>query len=373
VSGFSRTSSEEDVVSGFSRTSSEDFSRTVDPGRTPNADRHFLIVRLGSLGDVIHGIPAAAALRCTYPNARIDWLVDPLYVEFLNLVECIDRRVPFDPRALMRGGISAWAVVRELRRTKYDAVIDLQGLLKSAFLSRLVHAHQTIGFPRTHLREPLARLFYTEAPDPGAASHVIDKNLALVAALGVADRTVRFPIAIPRTPTVTLARERIGAAEYALINPGAAWPNKRWPPDRFGAVAAAIHRDFGLRSLVLWGPGEESLADAVAAASGGTAEAAPPTTIVDLVGLARGARLMVSGDTGPLHIAAAVGTPLVALFGPTFPERNGPWSSRDLVVSRVSQCSCKYERRCRKAVPCIDDIGVSEVRDAIGRRLVPHG
>jgi heptosyltransferase-1 len=365
VSAFSRTPGEEHVTS--------DFSRTSDTGRTPNAARHFLIVRLGSLGDVIHGIPAAAALRCTYPNARIDWLVDPLYVEFLNLVECIDRRVPFDPRDLMRGGISAWAVVRELRLTKYDAVIDLQGLLKSAFLSRLVHAHQTIGFPRTHLREPLARLFYTEAPDPGAARHVIDKNLALVAALGVADRTVRFPIAIPRTPSVTLARERIGAAEYALINPGAAWPNKRWPPDRFGAVAAAIHRDFGLRSLVLWGPGEESLADAVAAASGGTAEAAPPTTITDLVGLARGAKLMVSGDTGPLHIAGAVGTPIVALFGPTLPERNGPWSPRDLVVSRVSQCSCRYERRCRKAVPCIDDIGVSEVCDAIRRRLVAHG
>jgi heptosyltransferase-1 len=365
VPGVSRAPGDEQAESGF--------TRTAIAGRTPNADRHFLIVRLGSLGDVIHGIPAAAALRCAYPHARVDWLVDPRYEELLNLVECIDRRVPFDPRDLLRGGARAWGTLRELRRTKYDAIIDLQGLLKSAVLSRVVHARQTIGFPRSHLREPLAQLFYTHAPDPGPATHVIDKNLALVAELGVVDRTVRFPIAIPRTPTVALARERVKGAEYALINPGAAWPNKRWPPERFGAVAAAIHRDFGLRSLVVWGPGESSLADAVVAASGRAAEPAPPTTITDLVGLARAARLMVSGDTGPLHIAGAVGTPIVALFGPTFPERNGPWSPRDVVLSRVSQCSCRYERRCRNAAACIDDITVSEVCDAVARRLVAHG
>ena len=338
--------------------------------RTPSVDHHFLIVRLGSLGDVIHGIPAAAALRRTYPRARIDWLVDPRYMELLELVECIDLRIPFDPRDLIGSG-AARGVVRELRHTKYDAVVDLQGLLKSAVLSRLIRARQTVGFPRRHLREPLARLFYTDTPDPGAGRHVIEKNLALVGALGVEDRRIRFPIAIPRTPTVALARERIANAEYALLNPGAAWPNKRWPPERFGAVAAFLQRDFGLRSLVLWGPGEESLATAVVDSSGGAADAAPPTTISDLVGLARTARLMVSGDTGPLHIAGAVGTPLVALFGPTLPERNGPWAARDVVVSRVAQCSCSYERRCRKPVPCIDDIGVDEVYDAIRRRFFP--
>ncbi|MGH9255889.1 MAG: lipopolysaccharide heptosyltransferase I [Vicinamibacterales bacterium] len=333
----------------------------------------FLIIRLGSLGDVIHGIPAAAALRRTHPHARIDWVVDPRYLELLHLVECVDDRVPFDPRHLMRGRASAWATVRELRRSRYDAVIDLQGLLKSAILSRLVGARRTIGFPRRHLREPIARLFYTDAPDPGAAQHVIDKNLALVGALGVADRTVRFPVSIPRTPAVALAKERMGGGEYAMVNPGAAWPNKRWPPDRFGAIAASIRRDFGLRSLVLWGPGEESLANAIVATSQGAAVAAPQTTIADLVGIARAARVMVSGDTGPLHVACAVGTPVVALFGPTFPERNGPWSPRDVVVSRVAQCSCYYERRCRKDVACINDISIDEVRDAVRRCLIAHG
>ena len=333
----------------------------------------FLIVRLGSLGDVVHGIPAAAALRRRYPDARIDWLVDPRYVELLDLVGGIDDRIGFDPRGLTRGRARAWATVRNLRRAHYDAVIDLQGLLKSAVLARIVGARQTIGLPRPHLREPLARLFYTETPDPGAAAHVIQKGLALLAPLGVVDRAVQFPITIPRTATVAAAAERAGGGEYALINPGAAWPNKRWPPDRFGAVAAALRQGLGLRSLVLWGPGEDALAAAVVAASQGAAETAPKTTVGDIVGIARAARVMISGDTGPLHIGAAVGTPIVALFGPTLAERNGPWSPRDLVLSRVAQCACVYERRCRKAVPCIDDISVDEVVDAVRRRVVVHG
>jgi len=138
-------------------------------------------------------------------------------------------------------------------------------------------------------------------------------------------------------------------------------------------VASAIARDFGWRSLVLWGPGEQAIAHAVAEASGGAAEASPPTTLTDLVGIARGARLMISGDTGPLHIGAAVNTPIVALFGPTRPERNGPWSLSDVTVSRVQSCSCQYQRTCRKAERCIDDIAVAEVMSAVHRRMSERG
>lgn len=333
----------------------------------------FLIVRLGSLGDVIHAIPVAAALRNRFPQAHIDWMVDPRYEALLDLVECVDRSVLVNPRELARGGSQLLATLGSLRGSHYDAVIDLQGLLKSAILARLVRARRTIGFPRQHLREGLARLFYTDAPDPGTAAHVIDKNLALLEPLDVPDRRVHFPVSIPHTPAVEAVAARFAPGGYAILNPGAAWPNKRWPPDRFGSVAALIHQELGLRSLVLWGPGEQPLASAVAAASQGAAEAAPPTTIPDIVGIARGAQLMVSGDTGPLHLAGAVGTPIVALFGPTRPERNGPWTARDMTVSRVAQCVCLYERRCRRPVPCIDDIGVSEVMAAVRRRLSTHG
>ncbi|MBI4264512.1 MAG: glycosyltransferase family 9 protein [Acidobacteria bacterium] len=329
----------------------------------------FLIVRLGSLGDVVHAIPAAAALRRRFPQAHIDWLVEPQYVDLLDLVECLDRRVPIDPRELSRDGVRLLSTLRDLRRPRYDAVIDLQGLMKSALLARLVGATRTIGFPRAHLREPLARIFYTDAPDPGGAAHIIDRNLALLGPLGVTDRRVHFPIRSPHTPAVTAVASRFASGAYAVLNPGAAWPNKRWAPERFGRVASAMHRELGLRSIVLWGPGEQPLAAAVAAASEGAAEPAPPTTIVDVVGIARGARVMLSGDTGPLHVAAAVGTPIVALFGPTRSERNGPWAARDITVSRTSRCACLYERRCRRAAPCIDEIGVDDVIAAVRTRV----
>ncbi len=333
-----------------------------------------LIVRLGSLGDIVHGIPVAAALRNRYPHAHIDWMVDARYVELLDLVQCLDRRIPVDPRDASRASKRSgfFRTLRELRRTRYDACIDLQGLLKSAILARAAGARRTIGLPRQHLREPLAGLFYTDTPDPGSAPHVIDKGLALLAPLDVEDRRVHFPISIPRTPALESVIARFARGAYVVVNPGAAWPNKRWPAERFGAVAAAIQCDFGLRSVVLWGPGEQSLAASVVSASAGAAEMAPPTTIPDLIGIARHGRLMLSGDTGPLHIAGAVGTPIVALFGPTQPERNGPWSPDDITVSRVSQCACVYERRCRKARPCIDDIAIEEVMSAVHRRLKAH-
>jgi lipopolysaccharide heptosyltransferase I len=331
----------------------------------------FLIVRLGSLGDVVHGIPVAAALRHEYPTSRIDWLVDPRYVELLNLVVGLDRRIGVDPHAIKRGPARRRfrQTVRELRDTGYDAAIDLQGLLKSAMLARSVRAHQTIGFPRRHLREPLARLFYTDAPDPGLATHVIYKNLALLAPLHVTDLRVRFPLEIPRTATTTQIIHRFERRDYALVNPGAAWPNKRWPPAKFGAVAAGIEREFGWRSLVLWGPGEQELAHEVAAQSGGAAEISPPTTITDLVGLARGARLMISGDTGPLHLAAAAKTPIVSLFGPTDSRRNGSWASNDVSVSEFHHCICHYKRECSRATRCLDDISVDDVTRAVAMRL----
>jgi len=330
----------------------------------------FLLVRLGSLGDVIHAIPSAAALRARYPDAQIDWLVDPRYVPVLQLVEGLNDAIPVDPR---RSVAALPGTIRRLRRARYDAAVDLQGLLKSAVLARAAGARRVIGFPREHLRETASRFFYDEMPDPGAEAHVIRKNLALIGALGVEDRRIAFPLKLWRTVTGDTAVAGFGPEGYALINPGAAWPNKRWPPQRFGALAAEIRERIGVRSLVLWGPGEEGVASLVVSSSRGAAELSPRTNIVDIFAIARRAKLMVSGDTGPLHIAAAVGTPVVALFGPTFSERNGPWSSDDITISRAARCCCHYERKCRLPQPCINDIAVDEVVSAAESRVAARG
>ena len=338
--------------------------------------QRFLIVRLGALGDIVHAIPVAAAIRRAVPSARIDWLVSAKHREILDLVPVIDRRLALDDRGGSHGGASLIAAIRELRRGQYDVALDLQGLLKSAALTRCSGASRVVGFSSTYARESLARWFYTDAHDagrggiyhPGETRHVVEINLGLLERIGIPAGRPEFPIDDVDSPRARRAAHLAGG-RYALLNPGAAWPNKRWPPERFGALAAALRDRHGLRSVVLWGPGEEPLARDTVAASSSAAVAAEQTTIADVVALARGAAVMVSGDTGPTHLAAAVGTPIVGIYGPTRPERNGPMAPQDVTVSRDTVCQCHHLRQCKLARMCLLDIEVVDVLSAVERRL----
>jgi len=331
---------------------------------------NILIVRLGALGDIVHAIPAAAALRRAFPDARIDWLVDARHRPMIDLITVIDA-----PVVLERSSLPAWLnVAHRLRSVQYAVAIDFQGLMKSAVLARASGAPRVIGFSIWHLREKTARPFYSETGGrerpAERADHVIRRNLALLRSVGVNDATIEFPLADVESRALGEIRATLGGDHhFALINPGAAWPNKRWPPDRFGEVAAFLREVRGLPSFVLWGPGEEGLAGAVVETSGGAARVAPATDIADLLALSRAAALVISGDTGPLHIANAVGTPTVSLFGPTDPHRNGPWNPDDVAVSRYGACGCHYERRCRRSEWCLDSVAVAELTAAIQQRF----
>jgi heptosyltransferase-1 len=352
-----------------------------------------LIVRLGALGDIVHAVPAAAALRTAYPDARLDWLVDVRHRHLLDFIPILTTRIAIDTRAL-RGAAGVVKVVRTLRTARYDVALDLQGLLKSAVLARVSGARRVVGFVRGEVREAAAATFYDEAVDPRPARHVLDRGLALAAAAGATidpggrrapptsgsglprdgsrSGAARFPFTIPPSDMPARVRASLGIgadAAFVALNPGAAWPNKRWPAERFGALAAGLRARTDLRSIVLWGPGEEALARAVSDASESAAQPAPPTTLEDLIALVANARLVVSGDTGPLHLAAAVGAPIVGLYGPTDPARNGPWSPDDRVVSRSPICECFHQRRCHATRWCLDDVGVGEVLDAALARL----
>ena len=327
-----------------------------------------LIVKLGALGDVVHAIPVAAALRRAFPAARIDWLVSAKHREILDLVPVIDRRLVMNDARL-------FAAVRELRGNRYDVAIDLQGLMKSAALARLSGAKRVIGFTSRYAREGLARWFYTDAHDPGGGGmyhiderHVVQTNLGLLETLGIQPGAAEFPIDRVESEVASRVASRTGG-RYAILNPGAAWPNKRWPPARLAAIATTLRDRHALPSVVAWGPGEESLARDVVDQASGAAMLSPQTTIADLVALARGASLYLSGDTGPAHIAAAVGTPIVGIYGPTRPSRNGPWSVDDVTVSRAEVCQCHHLRECRLKTMCIADIQVDEVLAAVERRL----
>ena len=336
----------------------------------------FLIVRLGALGDVVHAIPVAAALRRVFPAARVDWLVSAKHGEILDLVPVIDRLLLVNDRDGSTGGRSLWQSVRDLRKTRYDVVLDLQGLIKSAVLARLSGARRVIGFTSSYARERLARWFYSEVYDPGRGGlddpretrDIVHINLGFLTPFGVEASAPEFPIADVDSVVARWAVEQ-SRGRYALLNAGAAWPNKRWPAERFGRVASELRDRYGLTSIALWGPGEEPLARTVVESAQGAALLSPKTTIADLVALARGAAVMVSGDTGPTHVAVAVGTPVVAIFGPTRAVRNGPLLPQDATVTRDEVCQCRHLRRCKLDRMCLLDIEPREVLDAIERRL----
>jgi heptosyltransferase I len=332
-----------------------------------------LVVRMSALGDIVHALPVLQALRCELPGARVDWLADRRYAEILNYVEGLSTVV------IGRPGLAR--AVTTLRAAAYDVAIDLQGLLKSAAMARLSGASRVIGFAREALREPAAAWFYDDAAPVPAGAHVIAKNLSILSLLNVsASKPYRFGLNAPPSAIADqLARdaEQQRLRGIALINPGAAWPNKRWAPPRFGVVAAHVREAHGLLPVVLWGNGERALADAVVESAGGVAVRAPETTLADLLALCRRAALMVSGDTGPLHIAAAMGTPVVGLYGPTWPERNGPWAADDVVVSRAEACECHHKRQCRRdrgasadSRMCLNEISADEAIRAVDRRVV---
>src|SRR4051812_29068179 len=196
-----------------------------------------LIVKLGALGDVVHAIPVAAALRRAFPAARIDWLVSPKHREILDLVPVIDRRLVMNDARML-------AAILELRGNQYDVAIDLQGLIKSAALARASGAARVVGFVSRYAREKLASWFYTDAYDPGGGGmyhiderHVIYTNLGVLETLGIAAGPPEFPIDRVDSALAAEVARRTGG-RYAILNPGAAWPNKRWMPARFAAVAS---------------------------------------------------------------------------------------------------------------------------------------
>ncbi|MFN7981876.1 MAG: glycosyltransferase family 9 protein [Vicinamibacterales bacterium] len=339
-----------------------------------------LIVRLGALGDIVHAIPVAVALRRAYPDAQIDWVVSAKHREILDLVPVLNRRIVVNDRGAGAGGVSLLSAIRDLRRQRYDVAIDLQGLMKSAAIARLSGATRVLGFNAKYARESFATAFYTEQYDPGGEGmyapsetrHVVDINLGLLTLLGLTPERVAFGLRVTASPAVMQVIQQAGG-RFALLNTGAAWPNKRWPAARLGALAVRLREQRGLASIVLWGPGERALADEVVSTAQGAAILAPQTTIADIAALASAAAVMVSGDTGPTHIGSAVGTPLVGIYGPTRPERNGPLGADDESVSRAAVCVCHHLRECRRERMCLLDIDVQDVFEAVDRRLTAAG
>jgi ADP-heptose:LPS heptosyltransferase len=244
--------------------------------------------------------------------------------------------------------------------------------VKSAVLARSTCAPEIVGFESGHAREGPAAWCYTERVDPDPAVHVVDRNLALATRAGATAIVRRFPLRVPEMSANLASSLRGVPSGFVVMNPGAGWPNKRWPVDRFSSLAKRVQQEHRLKIVVLWGPGERALAGAVANADDGVI-IAPETSLADLVAVLSRAALFIGGDTGPLHVAAALGTPVVGIYGPTDPARNGPWSPIDVSLSRRARCECFHARRCHASRWCLDDISVDEVERAVSQRLASAG
>lgn len=300
------------------------------------------IVRLTSLGDVVHTLPVAHALRRHDPTMHLVWIVEERERTLLVGNPVVDevvvvpyRRWRADLRIPQRvaGVLREWARLRDrLRGLRLDVAIDVQGLLKSAHFSTLTRAPVRIGFAWSHVRDPLASLFVTHrVSPPPQAVHIVDQNLSLLGPLGIARDEVAFPL--PRVPDsdarahAFLERHGVGRDEPVVaLLPGTRGPAKQWPAASFRALAGRLARA-GRRVLVLGGPGEEGLLDTVARGLGDAAVVSGDATIQDLIALLRRAHFVVGNDSGPLHLAAALGIRTLGLYGPTRAERNGPYGA----------------------------------------------
>ena len=328
-------------------------------GGSPKIDR-LLIVRLSAMGDVIHTLPAAQALREAFPQAMIGWLIEERWAELL-CAPGVPRRGPRSAQRPLADWVHTVSLIgwrtslftistlqqiakvwNDVRAARYEVAVDLQGAIRSAVLARWSGARVVYGGAEP--RESPASLWYTRQPIARGA-HVIEQNLAIAEA--VAQRKLKTPrVELPRDLEAQrqieqrLAEAAIG--DFAILNPGAGWGAKRWPAERYGRVARALAED-GVRSILNCGPGEDDLARAAEAASAGAAKSMK-CSITELIALTRRAKLFVGGDTGPLHLAAALRVPVVAIFGPTDPARNGPYGTRSVVL-RNSESPTTHARR----------------------------
>ncbi len=301
------------------------------------------IVKLSSLGDVIHALPVARALRRTHPRAHLTWIVEAREYAILRDHPDLDAVVPVDTRLWRRliwrpaGARQIWGKLGRLqtriRATRFDVALDLQGLIKSGVLTAYTGAPLRIGFSPGRSRERLSAVFTNRhVTPPATAVHVVEQYLSLLAPLGVTPAAPEFHV--PERPDAERRMEEFlgeqGVKRHDLlvaINPGAGRESKRWPVRHFRALAERLASEPGVRLLLLWGPDEVHMARQIGDGLPARAILAPPTDLDELSALLRRCALMIANDTGPLHLAAALGTSALGLFGPTRAERNGPYGA----------------------------------------------
>ncbi len=318
-----------------------------------------LIVKPSSLGDVVHSLPFLSSIRSCFPRSEIHWVIAKGLEGLLDGNPMVSRLIVINKdlwKKISRAAdtvLEVRSLFREIRKERYDLAVDLQGLLRSGLIMMASGAPLRVGF--TEAREG-SRFFYTAKVRGGKDLHAVDRYMKIAAALGCKTDSVVFPL-----PAVGDRRElksyRKEHGEYIVIVPGARWDTKIWPAAYFGEVASRLP----VRSVVVGSSADIGIADKVVESSGGKAVSlAGGTTLNELIEIMRNASLVISNDSGPMHIAAAVGVPVVAIFGPTSPERTGPYGDSHAIIRSGAACSPCFRKKCGD-LKCMKEVKPSEV------------
>jgi lipopolysaccharide heptosyltransferase I len=329
----------------------------------PNPPQRILLIKPSALGDIVHTLPVLNLLRRRWPAARISWLIGSAFADLVRGHPQLDELITFDRKRFARGWHSPRAVVelitflRSLGKQQFDLVIDLQGLLRSGTLTALTRAPVRVGF--SNARE-LAHLFYTHhVPVHTMEQHAIERYLNVTEALGCGRGPVEFHFHSNEHDRARVGGLLDGIDRFAVLLPGTNWMTKRWPAENFAALVRPLREQFGMTTVIAGGPDVAEIASRI----DGAVNLVGKTNLRELVVLLERASLVIANDSGPMHIAAALGKPLVTMFGPTNPIRTGPYQRLDSVVRVDIPCSPCYSRKCSH-VSCMRWIGVEHV---IGR------
>jgi heptosyltransferase I len=338
-----------------------------------------LIIKLGSIGDVVHTLPAVASLKKSYPQTQVDWLVEKKSSVLLKGNPLIHEIIEVDTQR-WRKSLLSFEAHRQIKRTlsrlrgnHYDIALDFQGLWKSAVLGYFSGAKQVIGFSKEALKEPGCRIFYDTRVSPHPESrHVVEIYNELVRSLGIEINGCRFDLNVSAEDEAYISSQLASRhiENFIILNPGGGWITKNWDPANYSRLHLKIRGATRLQSVLTWGPGEEDLVKQVFGFCDSDPPVVFPTTVPQFISLVRRARLFVGGDTGPLHLAAACNTPIVSIFGPTDPSRNGPFNQLDWAVSHPVPCGPCYKRTCEiYDNQCMKSVTVDEVFQAAIQRL----
>jgi lipopolysaccharide heptosyltransferase I len=325
--------------------------------------RKILVIKPSSLGDVVHSLPFLNALRDGFPKAEIHWIIakglegllegHPM-INKLWIINKDDWKRIKAVRTTIR---ELRSLFKSLKAERYDIVIDLQGLLRSGILAKATGAPVRIGFKEA--REG-SRIFYTHTVKADRDVHAVDRYLEMAKFLGCDISDIRFPFPLFFNSSLSTLHFQL-PNEYAVIVPGARWETKRWSPERFGQLASMMH----VKSIVVGGESDADIAGIVIRNSDGNAVSiVGRTSLKELIEIMRNARFVVTNDSGPMHIAAALNVPVFAIFGPTNPLRTGPYGKPHVIIRKELECSPCYRKKC-KGIKCMELIGAKEVADII--------